>query len=472
MADLVKQLLNEIENQKPLLKHNEDLLCILEGDLMKFIVEHFYKEFAEGDSVHQIIPRVAPINFLKRIIDKLSKIFQEQPRRKIIDGTDQDQELLDWYVEQAEWDSVLNVGNEFFNTFKTNLNQIYVVDGKPKLRAIPNDRFVVYSDNKIDPTIPTHYILPFGKREKSDARSRKTKQVDQFVVWSASEVYMIDSEGDITPFLDSGEMDNPFDGAMPFMYVNRSRNFLVPPKDSDTKQMSVLLPALLSDLSYAVKFQSFSIIYGIDVDDQNIVMKPNGFWTFKSDPANEKRPQLGQLKPQVDIQQVVDFISTQLSMWLNSRNIRPGSVGQLSAENMTSGISKIVDEMDTSDDRKKQVEHYRVAEEKFWQDIMHKIHPAWVASGVLDETRTFSPNAYVSVEFAQQLPMIKRGDLVRDLRDEVEAGFISKESAMRKLNPDWDDVHLEEELARINSQFEISLPATELDDNGDEMAEG
>jgi len=471
MSELVNALIKEIENQKPLLKHNEDLLCILEGDLMRFIIAHFKAEFKESDSVHQITPRIAPINFLKRIIDKLSKIYQEAPRRAIVDGTDADKEMLEWYLESCEWDSVLNVGNEFFNSFKYNLNQIYAFQGKPKLRPIPNDRFVVYSNNLVDPCVPTHFILPAGKRTKYN-RAKQAYDVELFICWSASEVFMFDLEGDVMPYLDSGEYENPYDGAMPFMYVNRSRNFLVPPPDSDTKQMSILLPALISDLSYAVKFQSFSIIYGIDLDDQNIVMKPNGFWTFKSDPASEKTPSLGQLKPQVDITQVVDFITTQLSMWLNSRNIRPGSVGELTAENMTSGISKIVDEMDTSDDRKKQVEHYRVAEETFWQNIMHKIHPAWVSSGMLNETRLFSPNAYVTVDFAPQLPLQKRGELVRDLIEEVNAGFLSKESAMMKLNPKWTEEELQAELLKINSQFEISLTSNEAsEDDGDAMAE-
>jgi hypothetical protein len=455
MAELVDRFLATIKEQTPTVKHNEDLLCILEGDLLKFIVQQFKEEFKEADSLHQIEPRIAPINFLKRIIDKLSKIYSETPKRKIVDGTDQDQELLEWYVEQMEFDAVMNLGNEFFNTFKNNLNQVYVVNGQPKVRAIPNDRFYVFSDNKIDPTIPTHIILPMGYRSKYKEQERKTSQVDSYVVWSDTEVYAFDSEGEVYPFLDSGEFTNPF-GVMPFMYVNRSRNFLVPPIDTDTKKMSVLLPVLLSDLTYAVKFQSFSIIYGINMDDQNIVMKPNGFWTFKSDPGTDAKPELGQLKPQVDITQVIELITTQLAMWLNSRNIRPGSIGQIAAENMASGISKMVDEMDTSDERKKQVEFYKTGEQHFWQKLMHNIHPAWVKSRLIDETRLFSQGCRVMVEFPQQLPQVRRGDLVRDLRDEVEAGFISRESAIKRLNPDMEEAEFLEELRKINGSFEIT----------------
>ena len=53
---------------------------------------------------------------------------------------------------------------------------------------------------------------------------------------------------------------------------------------------------------------------------------------------------------------------------------------------------------------------------------MHKIHPVWVDNNLIDETRKFKDGSYVQVEFAQQLPLMNRGDIVRDLRDEVEAG--------------------------------------------------
>jgi len=145
------------------------------------------------------------------------------------------------------------------------------------------------------------------------------------------------------------------------MYVNRSPNFLLPPEDTDTMRMTVLLPVLLSDLNYAVKYQAFSILYGINVDDQNLAKSPEAFWMFKTDPGDDNKPEVGQIKPQVDITEVIQLIVTELSMWLNSRNIRPGSVSNVSAENMVSGISKLVDEMDTSDDRQKQAELYASA---------------------------------------------------------------------------------------------------------------
>ena len=38
MSDIVDRFLETIKKQTPTVKHNEDLLCILEGDLLRFVV--------------------------------------------------------------------------------------------------------------------------------------------------------------------------------------------------------------------------------------------------------------------------------------------------------------------------------------------------------------------------------------------------------------------------------------------------
>jgi hypothetical protein len=461
--DEAQLLVNHIKDHAPVNQHNRKMLCILEGDLLKFVEAHLATELS-GQSLEDALSRVAPINFFRRIIDKLSKIYQQQPQRRIVDGTDKDQELLDWYIQKMQFDANMNVGNEFFNTFKTNLNQIFLnVDGNPDLRPIQNDMFWIWSDNKIDRTRPTHIILPFGMQTVSKIDQYKRiyqKQVDIFRVYTDEQIRILDSEGDWHTDPNNPEAINPFGTIGNFMYVNRSKHRLNPPIDSDSFRMSVLLPVLISDLNFAVKYLAFSIVYGIDVDDENLKRSPNAFWHLKSDPTSDTKPEVGQIKPQIDIEAAMQLIISQLSMWLNSKNIRPGSVSDISAENMVSGISKLVDEMDTSDERKKQVESYKAAEEKFWLDVMHKVHPVWVQNGeIANEGRfLFSQNAKVEVSFPEQLPLMSRASLVDSITKELQAGLISRVTAISKLNPDWSDMRIEEEIASIDGGAVVVEP--------------
>jgi hypothetical protein len=447
------KLLAYIKSQQSCVAHNSDIISILEGDLLSFIERHLASEFSQ-QAFESVKTRISPINFLKRIIDKLSKIYQQPVQRIVINGTESDQELIDAYIESMEMDSSMNVGNELFNTFKNNLNQIYYNEaGFPKLRVIQNDSFYIYSTDLVEPTNPTHVILPYGQKEvfQKVGKEEVSYNVDLFKVYTKDEAYLLDVTGETSPInSENPDMVNPF-GVLPFMYANRSRTRLVPIIDSDTKRLSILLPVLISDLNYAVKYQVASIIWTIDVDAAALQMNPNSIWALKSDPTSDKRPEVGQIKPQVDIEQVIQLIITQLSMWLNSKNIRPGSVSDMSATDAASGISKLVDEMDTSDERKKQVEVYRQVEKNFWKDLINNIHPTMLAQGLLADEfrRPFTKGAYVDVNFPEQLPMIRRGQAVTDLKTEHEAGFISRETAMKKLNPEWSEVRLQEEISMI-----------------------
>lgn len=453
--DQNKALLEFIKCQKPRLEHNRDVIAIQEGELLAFVEAHFKKEFSSRDSVEQVMPRIAPINFLTQIIDKLSKIYQDGVKRTVIDGNESDEELLRWYEKVMQMNSVMNVGNEYFNTFKSNLNQIFISNRKPKLRAIPNDRFMVYSNNKIDPLIPTHIIMPMGQKQKPDQRYKnKYRSVDEYVVWTDTEAYLLDSEGVTEPFLDSGDFSNPL-GLDIFMYVNKSSVFIQPPIDSDTFRMTVLLAVLISDMNYAAKFQTFSLMYGIDIDDQNIEWKPNGIMLFKSDPESDKPPQLGQISPQAKIDQMIKLITTELSLWLRSKNIKSSAIGDLNADNAASGIAKIVDEADTSDARKKQVEFYKAAEGDFWKALINNVHPLWVNEQLIDQTVLFSSSAMVVTEFPPQIPLVSRGTLVKDLLVEIEGGLLSLDSAMKVLHPEWSEEEIDKEKQKIAEQGEV-----------------
>lgn len=469
IRDIAPDLLHHIQEQSPVIEHNHKVLCILEGDLMRYVQEHLAREL-KPQSLEDALPRVAPINFYKKIIDGLAKIYQQSVQRRIVDGNDRDQELLEQYEDVLQLNCNLNIGNEYFNAFKNNLNQVFMNGdpdngmGRPDFRPIPNDKFYLYSIDEVDPTRPTHIVLPFGKKQKwCGPRENDYRSVDVWKVYSDDEIVIMDSDGDISP--DEMSMGlNPF-GLDMFMYVNRSKTRLNPIPDSDSLQMSVLLPVLVSDLNFAVKYMSYSIVYGIDVDDKNLTRSPNAFWHLKSDPKSDKTPQVGQIKPQIDIQAAMQLIISELSMWLNSKNIRPGSVSDVSAENMVSGISKMVDEMDTSDERKKQVERYKMSEELFWNGqngmsgLLHNIHPLWVASGqIIPNMRmTFSQNARVEVSFPEQLPMMKRSQLIGDLIAEMNAGFVSRTTAMGKLNPEWSEKRIDEEIEMIDESSEVTV---------------
>lgn len=441
-------LAEHIQKHRGWSAHNDKLFRIFEGELLEQLLLDLKNQLHER-AYKDIEHRVAPINVLNRMLSKLSKIYVNAPRRQVIGGTDKDQELLDWYIEQFDFNTVMAQANLFFNMFKCTALDPFLDQGKPTLRVLPSDRFLVFSADKINPLRPTHFIKCMGKCKIGE----ETKEV--FYVYSDSEFCIIDQAGDLIPELMSDPEIRALEGVntygkIPNIYINRSKHRLVPTADTDTLRMTKLLPILFSDLNYACMYSTFSIFYGIDIEAKNLTMSPNSFWDLKSDPTSGKTPQIGVIKPEVDSEKVLNLVKTQMSIWFQSRNIKPGSMGSMDAQDLASGISKVIDESDTSDDRKEQVPYFMHGEAQFWDLLMHHLHPIWVTDPLFEQKALFSPSAKVRVQFPDQKPDFNGSQTVDIEIKKLQAGLTTKKRALKTLNPEMSEDEVEALLEEID----------------------
>lgn len=424
---------------------NGDLIDMLEGNLFKY-VEDLLRAQLSAQSFEQAKHRISPINLLKKINDKLSTIYNPGPQRNLENGNSKDKEMLDWYIKNSNINRAMKTACENYSLCKTSLVQPIMHDEKLLVRIIQNNIFAVMSLDQCNPLEPTHVIII--------TPSKVDPTTYEYLVYTETQVIKFKSDGSVDrDFMNS--IDNPFGvniyNEVPFIYINGSQRNIMPNADIDLKTMVCLLPLLLSDLNYAVMFQCFSIVYGINVDDEGLKRSPNAFWALKSDKTTDAKPELGVIKPQVDIDQVLALVQSELSLFLNSRGIKPGSIGALKKDTFASGLSKMVDEIDTVELRKDMVTEFTEAEERFWNYIINVAHPIWIKTGEVPFAVPFTKEATVKIVFAEQLPLVNRGQIVADLNLEVTSGFTTKRRAIQALNPDFseDDLNkLMDELAK------------------------
>lgn len=436
----------EFEKQVHRLSHQATLYDIYEGNLLEYVL-HDLKSQLSPRSFEQARHRVAPINILRRVIDKLAKLYSSPPVRTI--EPRRAQPMLEFYEFSYDINTAGGLANEYFNLFKNcALEPFLDVRNVPRLRVIPSDRFFCFSTSETDPMEMTHFVKLMGSK-KVDGTEKQILHV-----YTDTDFAITDSKGKVIDSL-MAERDldgsNPY-GKIPFAYQVRSRTTLNPPLDTDTLCMTKLFPILLTDINYATMFASFSVLYGIDIDEENLVMAPNAFWRLKSDPTTTNKPEIGSIKPEVDTEKVISLIQTQLAMWLQSKNIRPGSVGDASTENFASGISKMVDEMDTVEERQKQIPYFKSLEESLWDLTINHLHPVWSQLPDYLLKQQFPPGAYVNVEFKEQLPIQNRDMIVNTLIKELQHGLTTKKIAVSKLNPELEDDDIDEILAEVEKE--------------------
>lgn len=463
LKDDVPTILAYVKNNKKYLAHNAELLTMFNGQLKPFVDKILQKTLSDN-YYQKIKDRSIPINVLKRVADKTSKTYLDNPMRETEKKYKED---IDFYAQHFYLNQQMAKADEYSFLFKGYALEPYLHLGVPKLRVLPYDRFIPYSADLDDPTYVTHFIKLMGKIGiKNGAR---TMQKELFYIYTTDEFIAITDDGhQYSPAMEENEGVNPY-GVIPFYYGNRGNDELLPTQDTDISEITKLIPVFLTDLSGAIMFQCFSVIYGIDVVAENLTMSPNAFWGLKSDPVSGKEPKIGTIKPETDIDKVINFIMTTFTFWLETRGIKVGNVGSIDAQGAASGIAKIIDEMDTTELVKKSMACFKKDEHAFFQ-MLKPLNNYWVQNNMLSGVE-YRPNLWLkdfttTTIFDEPEPMTDRKTQVETVQLEVNAGFLDKRSAMMELYPDLSADQIDARMALIANQNKIEVTEEEPPVNG------
>ncbi len=480
---MIPEIMQHVRNHSDYMAYNNRLFLVHEGQLRKEIEDSLRKELSPK-AFAKAITRVPSINLLIRIIDKLSRVYSEPVTRT--PSEEADKALVEWYEREAGVSDVLSSGNRMFNLHKCAALEPFVENGKPKLRVLPAHQFLPFSDDPVNPLRPTVFIkfmgsdrsMPFTDLDGQKVGVDEVRTVSVFYLYSDDEFMILDSEGrHRTDRMSERGYDgsNPV-GRIPFVYVNRSDFRLVPLPDTDTLDNTVLIPKLLADLNYAVQFQSHSIFVATDVElPADLSLSPDTVWDIKSS-GDGPQGRIDTIKPSVDIQWVLELVKTTLAMWLESRNIRAGDMGQVSPGDAASGVARIIDEADATQDRQSQCLRFQTAERALWE-LLRDMHNHWVDSGQLTAPHAKFSNALtVSVRFGDQKPVVTDRERIEVVGLKLDRGLMSIRQALKEVYPNWSDAEVarhiqdmrEDRMEESNVQPKSGSPARQAPKEDDE----
>lgn len=461
-----------VQNQNQII-YQAKLLEIYEGALQKHVEDSLRLELSPG-AFKRSKERIAPINILPKIISKVSAVYSQGCIRES-NGNEVDDGNMSFYETDLAIDSVMGLANEYLNLFKFCAIEPFIDKGKPNLRVLPPTQFSVWSDNKVNPLSPTVFIKFIGKVESNIQRTTTDgvsniqagnilQEVDAYHLYSEGEFLAVDGDGNVRLDLmgENQEGVNYF-GRIPFVYLSNSTNFLIPLPNSDLFQLSILIPKLLTDLNYSTMFSSFSQLYTIDIESDELAKNPDSMWDLKSEEGEGKSPTVGSIKSEVDIEKVLMLIKETLALWFDSLGMKAGAVGNIQVGQAESGISKAIDSADIDEVRNKQKPIMKKAELELW-DLLNVQHEVWGSE--LEDLKPFSNTFAPTVIFNDPEPTIDYKTKIEGAKLKLEAGLTSFKRAVQEANPDLNsdevDLLLEEIMAEKEDRM---LKAQETLDN-------
>lgn len=450
LRERIPEFLEKIEDYDLFYEYNEEVLDIYEGNLLPYL-ERLMKDTLDERYFSLIKHRLLPINFIQKIVDKLAKSYGESPLRRC-----EDQEFIEEMEAMLDIDSKMTMAEEY-----SYLNKGYALKpkltnrGQIKMDVIPFDKFMVIADDPSDKMLPTVFIEFLGKveREKTVKDREEIIEVDCYIAYSDDEIIGFDEEGSWMPEIgESLNYRNPI-GAIPFVYGNRGRSHVMPKQDTDFLRLAKVLPLMLSDINGALMFQCFTLIYGIDLEFQDAKMSPNAIWDLRSDPKSDKTPTIGTLEPTVDSEKALNWFKNILAMWLDSKGIDAGSITKLDSQEIASGLSKAMDELDTTEARKKSI-NYLEKEEKDLFILLAKLNNYWLT---LPESRDLALRRVdvdvvketFEAEFKEPTAKLDYTTEIKNSIDMLREGLSYREKEVRRLHP----YASEEEINQIFFEF-------------------
>lgn len=444
--DKIKLLLTYAQDNQERLALNARLLNIYDNNIVEEVQSAMAREFS-GQTYDAAVTRISPINVCRRIVDKLSVLYAKGLKRLSANSADTTAATIDNIEVSSNINAMMASADELLNLHKYVLLQPYSTkDAKVKFRAIPADRFLVWSDDIADPTNPTAVILCHGQ----NADHKKI-----YKIFDEDQNVLVSEDGEILSPLEP----NP-GGTLPFVYLNKSKYQLMPKPDLELLKISILIPVLLTDLNYATKFQAFGLIYGINLDMGNLKIGPNFILDLKSDESGNS-PEIGTLTPDAQVDKMLSSMASQLSLYLETRGLRPGSAGNMDLERAESGIAQIIQSVDITDDLSKRKKMFERAETDMWALVDTLTREFWEL-GPLYEV---APGDRVQVHFEELKPILTDSERIGNIIDKLEAGLITHRMAVSEANPGLNDSSVDAIVAETQEKrsFDANIENNEED---------
>lgn len=468
LADLIPDILTHINNNREYLAFDHRLYRFYEGQVSEEIKLSLSQEMVSKSAFNRAIQRIPSINIVKKVNDKLSKVYNEPALRMCNNKNDAD--LLKAIAQKCGLENQLITANRMTNLNRRSALELYIDDNALKVKVLAAHQFLVYSDNIIDPNKPTVFIKLMPKMDKRttvtvDRNGNKLENpyeeiivVETYALYSDTEFMVIDSSGDIREDIMNAmgvsSTENPF-GVIPFVYINTSKLELLPYPNKTALDIGILIPKLLTDLNYSAQFLSHSVIWTKNADLAGAEINPDAIVHLgDTDAATGAIPEIGTINPETDIDGVLKLIEFQLSSYLTTEGLKAGGIGNMDANQESSGVSKIIDESDATDARKNQMEIFRDVEKDLWFKIA-KIQETGSRTGSVEEKRLFTSNfpLNMSVRFSEIRPLESEKQKYEKIKIGRDLKLLTRKQALQELYPDLNEEQLMSRLKDVEDEL-------------------
>lgn len=481
--DTIKQIVEQINGSNEETRrfdHDRRHQIYLDGG-KKYLIEELRREF-DDDGLNEL--RLAPINFLKKIIQKKSQVYRSAPYRQSTTGSESDNALIEYYVTELALDVNMQKANKYYNLHANTALYCYPNKGVLKLSVVPPMLYSILP-KEYDQTKVKMWV--FGKFKEADvyldqnalkpatgvqsydknysnlatplADMSKAPDTDRTLIfWTDDAHFTTDNEGNIirlNPEAGEEQFINPI-GISPVVHLQKSTDgepWSVVGGDMPDLQMA--LAKGWTDVLSIAKHQGFSIMTVTAAEQpQKIKIGINKILYLKQIDG-QPTPQVSYLQAQSPLAEYKELLGDLLGLLLATNDISPSTIGGKMAGNITSGFQAMLEQSDAIEAMRSDQPILRDAEKDLWQ-VISKWHNYMLDVGVLNPDAAslgrFSEDFDIQINYQELKPIETIGERLNTVRQLRAERLVTRRDALKMLHPDMTDDQIEVKLEKIDEE--------------------
>lgn len=493
------KVIKEITSQENINRKNESLRRyeIFKDRIKKWVVESLQKEGLKEDTLLLMESRASNISICKKVVKKLARAYVNGVERETQD--EQSKNAIEELVRELDFNSKMLKTDQYVQLFKNvlvgvlpELNTEESDDNSSKydlaVRVMPPHRYDVIEDyanpEKAKVVILTDFVernraysgqtllSGDGRMEGVVPRFDQGNQVDEiiadhpddegrnsrtFIWWSQKYHFTTDDRGRIIPELSPEDgQSNPIE-MMPWVTFaeDQDHNYWAQGGD-DLIDGSILINKLLTD-TYSIAFHQGwgqMVISGKDIPDK-LPVGPRKALILPQNSSDDPAPQVYFANSNPPLDAWMSMVEQFTALLLSTNNLSPRTVsGKLDAVDPASGISRLIDQSESTVDIGERQKIFKDNEPIIWE-----VTRRWV--DVLKESSSLSESfdligqfkdSTVQLEFNHPQPVITEKEKLENIKARKDLGLDTEIDLIKALNPGMTDDEAEKKLLKIKEQ--------------------
>ena len=363
----IEELQAYIASKVDYLQYAYRMYDIYNKNISPYLEKRIQENFKTETSRKEASSRLCTVNLLPKIVNKLSKAYVDVR----IDNTSTNQVEVDNVLEKIDFKEKRLLINKMLNLNNCcAVEPVFLGGDDLTLRVLPAHTFLVYSDDPLNPEKATHFIKIVSANYSASSTYKQNSFANksflnncEFHIYD-NESYAVVRDNKLVSIAEHTYKE------IPFVYIKKDTTELMPRSNKDDYEMVTLLPLLLTDNNFALKYKAFSIFYTVNCESTDMELSPNAIWSFQATGSESDKIEVGNLVPSLNTDEAIKNITTQYALWLETKNLKSPVFQETGTSNQSlSGIAKIIDEADVSADVSQQRDILSAAENKIFKLI-------------------------------------------------------------------------------------------------------